>query len=414
MDNNTENKVITESTETPAPKKKKKGKLILLIILITIFALLLGAVAYAVYTVKFHTPDTGINEPPPFATDGLKETEDTTAPSEPEETDEPEETQPTDPSQLPKSQQKIYNFLVVGQDRVALNTDVIMIVNFNTTTHKINIMQIPRDTYIELSTYRGKINGLFGHYFMKNGRDKRVALRMFAETLEQNLCIKIHNFVHINLDGVREIVDTIGGVDVNVSAPFTIYGTEGKIIYLSVGLHHLDGYLAERFIRHRATYLQADIARMDAQKIFMSALLKKVKNSFNINTIPKLAEVVYDNTITDVSFTDGVYFAKELLNVNLEEINFMSMLGKSTMTTFDGNGSSVYVMIRKNMVEMIDKYFNIYDFSITDSIFDTNRVFTSTKIYPHINKIYINENTETDDPYSADEIIDNSIDIPHK
>lgn len=413
MDNKNENAAVPEITEQKT-KKKKRGKLVFLIILLTVLALMLGAVGFAVYTVKFHNPDTGSHEPPPFATDGFFETEETTARPQTEPSETPEETQPTDPSELPKSEQQIYNFLVMGQDRIALNTDVIMLVNLNATTHKINVLQIPRDTYIELSTYSGKINGLYAHYFMRNGRDKKLALRTFADTLEQNLCIKIHNFLLINLDGVKEIVNAVGGVDVNVASPFKITDITGKSILLDVGLHHLDGYLAEQFIRHRSSYTQADIGRMDAHKIFMSALLKKVKENFTVSTITKLAGIVFDNTVTDVTFTDGVFFAKELLNINLEEINFMSMVGRSSMSNPDGTGLSFYVMIRKNMREMIDSYFNIYNFHITDAIFDPNRVFTSTKKHPHLNRHYINENAQTNDPFSADEINDNSIDIPHR
>jgi LCP family protein required for cell wall assembly len=412
--------VTTEVTETKV-KKKKKGKIVLLIVLFTILALLLGVVGYAVYAVKFHTPDTGTDDPPPFATDGLFETEDTTSPPETgtgtgtdTDTDTattPEETQRPEP---PKAKQNVYNFLVVGQDRVALNTDVIMLINLNATTHNINVLQIPRDTYIELSTYSGKINGLYAHYFVRNGRNKKVALRMFADTLEQNLCIKIHNIVHINLDGVQQIVTALGGVDVNVVSPITLFYTDGTPVFLDIGLHHLDGYLAEQFIRHRSSYIQADIGRMDAQKIFMSAVIKKVQQNFNVSTIADLAEIVFKNTTTDINLTDGIFYAKELLNIELEYINFMSMVGKGSMSNEDGTGLSLYVMVRKNMREMINSYFNIYDFTITDSIFDRNRVFTSTEKYPHINQHYINENVNTKDPFSADDINDSSIKIPHK
>ena len=413
MENNTENineEILTQENEQK-PKKSKRGKT-RLIILFIVLSLLLAAVGFVVYSVGFHTPDTGADDPPPFATLGPVDTQETTSPGESEEVTAPVETDPVDPSLLPKSEQKIYNFLLVGQDRVALNTDVIIIVNFNTTTHKINVLQIPRDTYIELSTYNGKINGLFAHYYINNGRDTKKGLRMLADTLEQNLCIKIHNILHVNLNGVQKIVDAVGGVDVNFPSTLTLIDNNGQKIVYNAGVHHLDGYMSEVFIRHRSTYVQADIGRMDAQKIFMSALLQKVKSSFNLSTITKLADVVFDNVITDVTVTDGIFFAKELLSVNMNEINFMSMVGKNAMSNPNGTGLSLYVMVRKNMCEMVDKYFNIYDFPITDTIFDPNRVFTSTKRYPHLNKHYTNQNVDTNDPYSAEDINDNSISIP--
>lgn len=408
-----ENTVLQDS----APKKKKRGKVrfIILTILLLILIACIGLVGFVVYSYKFHTPDTQVNEPPPFATDGLLETQETTAPAP--ETDvqtEPVETEPVDPSLLPKSEQKIYNFLLIGQDRVALNTDVIIIINFNTSTKKINVLQLPRDTYIELSTYSGKLNGVYAQYFLNSNRDIKQGARKLADTLEQNLCIKIHNVIHINLNGVQKIVDAVGGVDVNLpkSLSYTDERT-GQKVTLPAGMQHLDGYMAEQFIRHRSTYLQADIGRIDAQKIFMSGLLQKVKSSFNISTIASLADVVFENLTTDVSLADGIFFAKELLQVDMNNINFMSMVGKNANSNPNGGGLSLYVMVRKNMCEMIDKYFNIYDFAITDAIFDANRVFTSTKRYPHLNQHYTNPNVDTNDPYTAGGINDNSIYIPH-
>ena len=309
---------------------------------------------------------------------------------------------------------QIYNFLLIGQDRVALNTDVIIIINFNTSTKKINVLQLPRDTYIELSTYSGKLNGVYAQYFLNSNRDIKQGARKFADTLEQNLCIKIHNVIHINLNGVQKIVDAVGGVDVNLPKSLSYTDTRtGQKVNLPAGMQHLDGYMAEQFIRHRSTYLQADIGRIDAQKIFMSGLLQKVKSSFSISTIASLADVVFENLTTDVSLADGIFFAKELLQVDMNNINFMSMVGKNANSNPNGGGLSLYVMVRKNMCEMIDKYFNIYDFAITDAIFDANRVFTSTKRYPHLNQHYTNPNVDTNDPYTAGGINDNSIYIPH-
>ena len=66
-----------------------------------------------------------------------------------------------------------YNVLVVGKDRVGSNTDVIMVVNFNSSTQKINVLQIPRDTYVEDPINVGqskRINAVYAFAYMKNSR----------------------------------------------------------------------------------------------------------------------------------------------------------------------------------------------------------------------------------------------------
>ena len=390
------------------PVKNKKltvGKIILLFLLV----ILISLAAITAYIVFFHKPDTGADDPPPFSTEGLNfdSSDNTEQNPSTNESQTPEQTTSQDPTSVPKNEQKIYNFLFVGQDRIALNTDVIMLISFNTTLKQINVLQIPRDTYIELSNYSGKINGLYAQYYINSGSDKKGSLRKLADTLEENLCIKIHNFVHINLDGVRVIVDSIGGVDITLSADTTIGGKK-----YTAGKHHLNGEESEKFIRHRATYVQADIGRIDAQKIFMSAFIQKIKSNFNLSTISTLVTQAIKNVTTDISLSDAVYYAKQLLGIDMNNIHFMSMIGRGTMSNADGSGLSIYVMVRKNMREMIDRYFNIYNFPISDGIFDKNRVFTSTSRYPHINQYYIIDTIETPDPYDAGKINSDSISIP--
>ncbi len=414
MNNRKKQKTETPTQNTSPPKRLRKiiGLIILAIILIALISVG-GVVAYTFY---FHEPDTGINEPPPFDTGSLDET---TPPETTEETVEnetsvetlPPETVPeTDPGSLPRSEQKIYNFLFVGQDRVALNTDVIMLISFNTTTNKINILQLPRDTYIRTKVYSGKLNGLYAQYYIKNGKKTPEALRSMADTLEQSLCIKIHNVGHINLNGVVAIVDAIGGVDVKVPVSYKYIDEATKqIVTVPAGLQHLDGIKAEHFIRTRSIYTQADIGRIDAQKLFVSAFIKKLKSNFTVSTITNFVDIAFKYVKTDVNLADAVFYGKQLLEVNLGQINMMSMVGRST----SGDGISYYVMVRKNMREMINTYFNIYDFEITDSIFDTDRIFTNTANFSHFNSIYTNPNISTSDPHNANDLNNDSIYIPH-
>ena len=98
--------------------------------------------------------------------------------------------------------------------------------------------------------------------------------------------------------------------------------------------------------------------------------------------------------------------------MDMDKINMMSMIGRGTMSNADGTGLSLYVMVRKNMREMINMYFNIYDFEITDSIFDPERTFTSTYIYPHINNFYTITDIPTEAPHKAEDLNGGTIYIP--
>ncbi|MBE6642295.1 MAG: LytR family transcriptional regulator [Ruminococcaceae bacterium] len=409
----------TEMTNTKFKKRKphknkKTVKKIILITLAVILTIILLVVGFFAYLYFFHEPDNGANSPPPFSTEGINDTQ----PSETVPVDKPvesgtvettpPETLPEEPDSPSRSKQKIFNFLFVGQDRIALNTDVIMLISFNTTTNNVNVLQIPRDTYIEADNYYGKINGIFAHYYLNNGNNTTKALRLFANRLEQSLCIKIHNVGHINLDGVVAMVDAIGGVDVNVPAPVYYNDNLGNRQVIPAGKQHLNGYTAEKFIRHRATYLQADIGRIDAQKIFVSAFIQKLKSQFSLSTITTFVNIAFDYVTTDISLADSVFFAKQLLNVNMNNIKMMSMVGRGASV----NGLSCWIMVRKNMREMIEQYFNIYDFEIIDTLFDRDKAFSS-QYYPYINDIYNLQDVTANDPYNAEDINDGTINIPH-
>ena len=58
-----------------------------------------------------------------------------------------------------------YNFLVLGHDRAALLTDVIMLINYDITDSKVTIMQFPRDTYVSYGVPTSKINATFSTYY---------------------------------------------------------------------------------------------------------------------------------------------------------------------------------------------------------------------------------------------------------
>ncbi len=391
-------------------KKTRKTKSKVGIIILSIFLVVIIAVISVIaYTVAFHKPDNGNNNPI-FNTEGLIPATD----------DEPSETvnggQSSDTPTPEKDE--MFNFLILGRDKVALNTDVIMLLNFNVTTGKLAIMQIPRDTYVCINNYGYKLNSVYGHYYneavAKKEKDPEdYGLTKLSELLEQNLCLNIHYYAMVNLEGFRNIVDILGGVEVDIPEDmYYVDDDQDLTINLKKGKQILDGVKAEGFVRYRIGYVQADIGRMDAQKIFMSALLKEVKDHFNISTVVKMASEVFENIKTDVGLDDMVYFAKNLLSMDLENMSFMSISGYSP--TPPENSVWYYVINRQGTLNLINKYFNIYDFEITDTIFDRNRIFSGSKHATYLTPYY-NADPSTvigGDVNSAEDITQGSITIP--
>lgn len=310
-----------------------------------------------------------------------------------------------------KVEKGIYNILLVGHDRAATLADVTMLINVNENAGTITVMQIPRDTYVdEFPT--NKINAAYSTYFSMALTDDAkdpylTAVQSYAELLEQNLCINIHHTAVLNLDGLINIVDILGGVELYV--PQRMYYSDpeqGLYIDLQEGWQTLDGKNAENFVRFRSGYVQQDLGRINAQKIFLTALFEKIKASISISNTGKLTQVsgeVFNNLHTDMTVSDIMYYGKFLLGVDIANLN---------MTTIPGNvPRSHYVINRKATLAVINEYFNIYNTEISDAIFDRNGVFCPS-FAAGTNAYYAAEDNTLDEMYNGQDISDDSIYIP--
>ena len=275
-----------------------------------------------------------------------------------------------------------------------------MLVNFNMKEGNLSVMQIPRDTYIEIDRVRGRINTTMvtmrGAAYSKDpslSQEELLKAGMsgMCELLEKTLCIQIDGYAHVNLEGFRGIIDAIGGVSMDVPYDMDYEDPDQNLyIHLKAGSQLLDGKKAEMFVRFRSGYVQADIGRIDAQKMFLTALFKQLKAKMTVSTIPKLAEQVFKYVTTDVPLADIIIYAKELLGVDMNNISMMTLHGAALQTE---SGAWYYCMNRASALDMINTYFNVYDTPITDAMFDKTEAFTDEDS-PAFNRIY---NADPDD-----------------
>ena len=314
----------------------------------------------------------------------------------------------------PSSETK-YNFLVLGHDRAANLADVILLVSFDTENGSLDLMQIPRDTFFDYGGSHYKINSMYSSMYNqidKEESDNRdlEAARTFATTLEETLCVKIHYATVMDLDGFSAIVDAIGGVDMYVPYDM-VYQDDGQGLNINLrqGQQTLDGEKAEQFVRYRSGYVQGDVGRGDAQKLFMTAFIQSLKNNLSVGTIGEIVRAVYEHVDTELSISDMIYFGKEVLGLELSNVNMMTLPGEAK--TSGNTGASYYVMNREATIAAIDEYYNIYDFAVTDDIFDRDLDFCNTTD-TEMEAAYLAPAEESISKlYNGQDITDNSIDI---
>ena len=280
-------------------------------------------------------------------------------------------------------QEGTYNILLLGHDRAAMLTDVFMLVNIDNRSNSITVMQIPRDTWIdntdEVYILTNKINATFSSYyyqFLNMGTESEEAydkaLYAVADLLEESLGIRIDYSAIMDLDGFINIVDLLGGVEMDI--PINMYYDDPEQnLYIAIPAGHqvLNGAQAEGLVRYRKGYATADLGRQNTQKQFMTALFAKAKSSIslsNVDILDDLCEEIIKNIDTDMSTAEVLFFAKSVLQCDLSTINMMTMPGNLA--------GGYFVMNRAAVRDVVNTCYNVFDKEITDGMFDPRKQFS--------------------------------------
>ena len=288
-----------------------------------------------------------------------------------------------------------YNVLILGMDRAAGLTDVCMLVNVNNNTKSVSVMQIPRDTFVSGDLYTNKFNELLSSRLDGwNDDDYLDAALEVSEVLDEALCVKIHHTVFMDLDGFRGIVDAVGGVEINVPEHL-VYNAPDQNLYIDIpaGYQKLNGEEAEKFVRFRDKYLQGDLGRVNAQKLFLTALFDKVKSSISLSVVDDLADEISKNVETDMSTSDIVFYAKCLLNCDISGMNMLTLPGNMD------DSMQNYVLNKEGTINAINRYFNTYDTQVVDGMFDRGLLFDDPESFG-IDSVYRS---------SADNVYDSNV-----
>ena len=183
-------------------------------------------------------------------------------------------------------------------------SDTLFVVMLDKNKKNAALLSVPRDTRVKIKGHGwDKINAAFAY-----GGHK-----LTQETVQDFLGIKLNNYVVVDFQGFKGLVDAVGGVDINVEKRMYYYDPYADFeIDLKPGKQHLDGKMAMQYVRYRDE--EGDIGRIRRQQKFLMALYQQIASKNIIAKMPGVSKQIMSMIKTDLSLKEMV----ELGNVMRE------------------------------------------------------------------------------------------------
>lgn len=240
---------------------------------------------------------------------------------------------------------ELVNILLLGDDGEitadnTLRTDTMIIVSINTETETVAMMSLPRDLFVYTPTpTMTRLNTVYGigESFGWTGG----GFGLMRETIFYNFGIQVHYYVRVDISGLREIIDTLGGVDIAVDCNYqdfaligadvpdeTIFATtedeEAKLYTLPVGYYHFTGGEALWFARTRN--LTTDFDRGRRQQQLLRAMFRAGRDNGQLANLPNLWEQLTSVVETDIPLDVAVGLLPIALNLDTSRIESFTMI----------------------------------------------------------------------------------------
>ena len=188
------------------------------------------------------------------------------------------------------------NVLLLGSDQRVnsghFRTDTILLVTINPAKNSINITSFPRDLYVNIpGGSQNRINTAYG----RGGFDT------MAKTFEVNFGVRPDFYVLINFWSFVEVVDSLGGIEINASQPLSEYTARGWFT-IPAGKNYMDGDTALYYSRSRKS--TSDFDRNRRQQEVVQGIIDKLISLYSIAKIPELYGIYTKNVTTNVKLTD--------------------------------------------------------------------------------------------------------------
>lgn len=261
------------------------------------------------------------------------------------------EVQPEEPEEKAVPESK--NGLMIGFDQSNQLTDVLMVGHIDTEQNNIKVISIPRDFFVDFrkepfrsikqANPKNKIGYCKINEIYINMGSTEDGLQTVKQVIEEITGLKIDYMATINVNGFKEVVDIVGGVEFDVPVrmyKMDPYQNPPLRIDLQPGLQLLNGEQAQGLVRFRG-YRDGDFQRIKVQQEFITALFQKIASSSG-QQMTSLIKQVFKMFKADFGIVEVMDYLDYFLDKDIKHI-----LSNANMITLEGwfdsleNGASI-------------------------------------------------------------------------
>ena len=211
------------------------------------------------------------------------------------------------------SNKNVINVLLIGSDASAEepgrsnitdkgNTDAMILVSIDKVNKTVKLVSFMRDSY----TY---MDG-FDRYAKLNAACANGGPAYLVETIENDYKIEINGYALVDFDSFRQVIDVLGGVNVDVHQYVANYLSDSNGTFPSGDNVLLNGDQALRFSRIRKSDANGDVSRVQRQRQVISALINKCKGA-SLSQINDVADVILANVRTNIGKKEILSYATQ-------------------------------------------------------------------------------------------------------
>jgi LCP family protein required for cell wall assembly len=242
------------------------------------------------------------------------------------------------------------NIVLLGSDKRpgsgAWRTDSMIIVSVDTRANVVRLLSLPRDLWVYIPGHGyNRINtaDLWGELDKRGTGPARV-----KQTIHYNLGIPIHYYVRIDFQGFMQIIDAVGGVDVDVECPL-------PDINLSAGLHHMDGRQALRYARSRKSTNDFDRGRR--QRKVLMALWDQALNLDIIPKLPQLWRAMSSTFQTDMTLDQVINMAYVGVRLRPQRILSRAVGPRQVQSWMTPQGAAVLLPREDRIRQLLESFY---------------------------------------------------------